>query len=120
MREGMFSFTLATFYKYANLLGLHVARGNSRRKNHSPGLRASRPNEIWHADVTVFRTIDNVKCFIYLVVDNFSRRILAWEVATALSGALHLQSVREAVERFLPASDNSREDLTRLITDGGP
>jgi putative transposase len=120
MREGVFSFTLATFYKYANLLGLRAASGNGRRKNHSPGLRASRPDEIWHADVTVFRTLDNVKCFIYLVVDNFSRRILAWEVATCLSGALHLQSVREAVERFLPNTDESTEDLTRLITDGGP
>ena len=70
MREGVFSFTLATFYKYANLLGLNASRGTSRRKNHSPGLRACRPNEIWHADVTVFRTLDNVKCFIYLVVDS--------------------------------------------------
>ena len=57
-------------------------------------------------------------CFIYLVIDNFSRRILAWEVATHLSGALHLKTVREAIQRFLPTSESLSDDLTRLITDG--
>jgi putative transposase len=48
------------------------------------GLRASRPNELWHADATVIRLLDNTKAYVHAVIDNFSRRILAWRVSTRL------------------------------------
>ena len=48
------------------------------------------------------------------------RRILAWEVAPLQSGALHLRTVREAVEPFLPIRESPSDDIKRLITDGRP
>ena len=44
------------------------------------GVRASRPNEIWHVDTTVIKLIDGSKVYLQAVVDNFSRKILAWAV----------------------------------------
>jgi putative transposase len=48
------------------------------------GLRTTAPNEAWHIDVTVIRLLDGTKAYVHAVIDNFSRRILAWTVADRL------------------------------------
>jgi hypothetical protein len=40
------------------------------------GIRASRPNQIWHIDTTVIRLLDGSRAYLHAVIDNFSRRIL--------------------------------------------
>ncbi len=45
------------------------------------GLRASTPNEAWHVDVSIVRLLDGTRAYLHAVIDNFSRRILAWKVA---------------------------------------
>ena len=45
------------------------------------GLRTTRPNEMWHIDTTVIRLLDGTRAYLHAVIDNFSRRILAWRVA---------------------------------------
>jgi transposase InsO family protein len=45
------------------------------------GVRASKPNEIWHIDLTVLRLLDGTRAYVHAVIDNFSRRILAWTMA---------------------------------------
>ena len=45
------------------------------------GIRASRPNEIWHVDTTLIRLLDGSRAYLHALVDNFYRRILAWNVA---------------------------------------
>jgi transposase InsO family protein len=47
------------------------------------GIRASRPNEIWHIDTTLIRLLDGSRAYLHAVIDNFSRRILAWKVSPA-------------------------------------
>src|SRR4051812_47665000 len=42
------------------------------------GIRAARANEIWHIDTTVIRLLDGSRVYLRAVIDNFSRRILAW------------------------------------------
>jgi len=44
------------------------------------GIRAERPNEIWHIDTTVIRLVDGTKAYLHAVIDNFSRRILSWRI----------------------------------------
>lgn len=44
------------------------------------GIRASAPNEIWHIDTTLIRLLDGTRAYLHAVIDNFSRRILAWKV----------------------------------------
>jgi hypothetical protein len=48
------------------------------------GLRTQAPNEAWHVDVSVLKLLDGTKAYVHAVVDNFSRRILAWTVASHL------------------------------------
>jgi transposase InsO family protein len=44
------------------------------------GLRTTRANEMWHIDTTVIRLLDGTRPYLHAVIDNFSRRILAWRV----------------------------------------
>jgi putative transposase len=48
------------------------------------GIRATKPNEYWHIDVTVIRLLDGTRLYLHAVIDNFSRRILAWKLAVRL------------------------------------
>ena len=68
--------SLATWYKYNQLFEWrkHLKRF---RKPKYDALRASHPNEYWHADVSLFRTRDGALAYIYVVMDNFSRKVLA-------------------------------------------
>ena len=48
------------------------------------GLRTTAPNEAWHIDVTIIGLLDGTKAYVHAVIDNFSRKILAWTVAGRL------------------------------------
>src|SRR5262249_50567176 len=45
------------------------------------GVRTTHPNGMWHIDTTVIRLLDGTRTYLHAVIDNFSRRILAWRVA---------------------------------------
>ena len=48
------------------------------------GVRATAPNEMWHVDASILRLLDGTKAYLHSVIDNFSRRILAWTIAGRL------------------------------------
>ena len=48
------------------------------------GVRATAPNEIWHVDVSILKLLDGTKAYIHAVIDNYSRKVLAWTVAERL------------------------------------
>ncbi len=76
------------------------------------GIRAARPNEIWHIDTTVIRLLDGTRAYLHAVIDNFSRRILAWKVAPTLDPA-------STAELLLTASTGVYDETPTLLTDGG-
>ena len=88
---------LGTLARYAQRIGKVFASATTwarlvrergwrrpRQRIHPPkpnvGVRASRPNQIWHIDTSVIKLIDGTKVYLQAVVDNFSRKILAWAV----------------------------------------
>jgi hypothetical protein len=107
----------ATWYKYTKMLQLERYKISRRFKPKKVPLRAERVNEIWHADVSIYITVDNVRFYIYTLVDNFSRMILAWDISTKLSARIRLKSIECAVkEQF---NLNLRGQSIDLIVDGG-
>ena len=76
------------------------------------GIRASRPNEIWHIDTTLIRLLDGSRAYVHAVVDNFSRRILAWKVAGTFDPTA-------TVEILLAASKGDTSSKPMLLVDGG-
>src|SRR5579859_5952146 len=100
LRNGTLPLALNTWYKYAKRLSLTRLKTDGRRKKHVEGIRAISPNQIWHADITRFVTSDNQIHYIYLVVDNFSRKILSWFVADKVSALIRRNTIGEALKTF--------------------
>jgi len=47
-----------------------------------PRLRAAGPNEVWNWDITYLpTTVRGVWLYLYLVLDLWSRKVVAWDVA---------------------------------------
>jgi putative transposase len=68
------------------------------------GIRASKPGELLHIDVTIIKLIDGTRAYLHAVIDNFSRRILAWKLASSLEPGSTCQVLIEAAEQ-LPELD---------------
>jgi putative transposase len=93
------------------------------------GIRASRPNEVWHIDMSVIRLLDGTRTYLHAIIDNFSRRILAWKLAEKLSPLTTCELLQDAAQ-YLGADDdppelyadsgveNVNEDVDALINEG--
>lgn len=114
LRENFLSVSLATWYLYKNKLGIERLALQKKIKC-SSGIRASFPDQIWHADITIVKTKDNQKYYVYLLMDNFSRFILSWRIAEVVSAQIRVETIREAYNKFKKGSQ-----YITLITDGGP
>jgi transposase InsO family protein len=76
------------------------------------GIRAARPNEIWHIDTTLIRLLDGSRAYLHAVIDNFSRRILAWKVTGTLDPAA-------TAEILLAAAKGVDHGVPTVLADGG-
>jgi putative transposase len=71
----------STWYRLVRTYGWRRPRLRIHPAKPKVGLRTSGPDEIWHIDTTVIRLLDGTRAYLHAVIDNFSRRILAWHVA---------------------------------------
>jgi len=60
------------------------------------GIRVEKPDEIWHVDTSIIRLADGTKAYLYALIDNFSRRILAWRLAERLDPTTTCEVLVEA------------------------
>ena len=104
---------IGTWYKYANRLGIKKKFFRISRKK-VIGIRALRPLQILHMDVTIFKPLDNTKVYIYFIVDNFSRAILNWKASIEYSSSIAMTVLKESISKHGIRPDS------KLITDGGP
>jgi putative transposase len=71
----------STWYRLVRQNGWRRPRLRVHPAKPKIGLRTMRANEMWHIDTTVIRLLDGTRAYLHAVIDNFSRRILAWRVA---------------------------------------
>jgi putative transposase len=69
---------------------------------------------MWHIDTTVIRLLDGRRAYLHAVIDNFSRRILAWRVAETFAPA---NSVAVPIEAGRGAT--SSETTPIVLADAG-
>ena len=77
------------------------------------GIRAARANEIWHVDTSLVRLLDGSRVYLRAVIDNFSRRILAWNVFSTFQPELTAKLLRDAVRNM------NSPGVPTVMTDGG-
>jgi hypothetical protein len=116
-KQGKTSMARATWYRYAKRLGLTTSRKAYKKKRKRISFRADTVNQTWHMDVTYYKTIDNVQFYIYTLVDNFSRKILAYDVSQTLSAKIRLESLKRAIKKEFNVT--IKKSSIGLIVDGG-
>ena len=76
------------------------------------GIRATRANETWHVDTTLIRLLDGSKAYLHAIIDNFSRRVMAWRVNDSF-----IPSV--TAELLIEAGTQTEDTNPQLLVDGG-
>ncbi|MBI1286293.1 MAG: DDE-type integrase/transposase/recombinase [Flavobacteriales bacterium] len=109
LREKTVSMCLSTFYRYVRLLG--IKRVKYKKPPPKKGLRAERPHDLWHTDVTILK-MNGQKRYLHLLMDNYSRYILNWKLQERLFGTTVRTMLVEALENYRPND-------VRLMVDGG-
>lgn len=75
-------------------------------------MRTTRPNKLWCADVTIFKTADNVKHYIHFLIDHYSKMILGYRIEKSASAIAIKSLVQNACLQHKP-------DKLQFLTDGG-
>jgi len=88
-----------TWYRLARDHGWRRRRQRVHPAKPKIGIRASHPNEIWHVDTTVIRLLDGSRAYLHAIIDNFFRRILAWNVAGTFHPGVTAQLLLDASKR---------------------
>jgi transposase InsO family protein len=83
------------------------------------GLRTTRPGEAWHLDTTVLRLLDGSKAYVHAVIDNFSRRILAFRVGDHFDVGNAIAVLMDAVRNATAKKDTGAQATPILMVDGG-
>jgi transposase InsO family protein len=60
------------------------------------GLSVTSPNKLWVSDITYVSMKDNV-CYLHLVTDAYSRKIIGWRLAPGLHSAYTVQALEMAI-----------------------
>ena len=67
-------------------------------KNLIKGLTPARPNQLWVSDITYIDLVDGC-CYLHLVTDAYSKKIVGWCLAESLASVFTLQALRMAIEQ---------------------
>jgi putative transposase len=78
------------------------------------GQRVTQPNELWHVDLTIIKLLDGNKVYLHAVIDNFSRRILAWCIDTHFNAMNTVTILQQAARNVV-----SPPQTPILVTDAG-
>lgn len=121
-KNGLTSMSRATWYRYCSKFGFSEPKNKEPQKtNHRKrkSIRSSKPNEIWHMDVTEFITFDNVKFYVHSVIDNFSRKALAYTISRDKLARTRIISLKEALMKVIKTNPINGDEILQLIADGG-
>jgi transposase InsO family protein len=110
------------FFRLLQENGLTLPRRKGRRTTHSfhhfhkwsnliKGFEPDAPNRLWVSDITYIVLSDGGVCYLHLVTDVYSRKIVGW----CLSSTLHASHSLEALDMAIAAAVERGDDLSQLI-----
>jgi len=103
LEEGRFLCSIRTMYRLLRERGeLRERRDHRERGQYAiPRLVATAPNQIWTWDISKLATfVSGVFLNLYVILDLFSRYVVAWMVAERENSALAQQLFAEAISRY--------------------
>src|SRR3989441_6962837 len=121
----------STWYRLVRQKGWRRPRLRVHPVKPKIGLRTTRADEMWHIDTTVIRLLDGTRAYLHAVIDNFSRRILAWPVADTVAPVTSVTVLLDASRAAAPSDtapvvladagvENVNAQVDELIHTGRP
>lgn len=117
LEQDQYLCSISTMHRILRTNKLQGERRQQRpAQNHAtPRLKASKPNEVWTWDITKLPTLKRGEYLsLYVVMDLYSRHIVAWMLSRKENSALASQLILEAAERY-----DIRQDMLTLHQDRG-
>jgi putative transposase len=110
-REDILHCSVNTCYKYSKFYNLARLFLRYNLKEYKEGIRANYTNEIWHIDITEIKLSSGQKCYLQVIIDNYSRYCLAWQI----------NKTKEALNtvKLLKLAKNHKKKYTNLMMDKG-
>src|SRR5690606_16803966 len=99
LRLGTVSASPSTWHSLVRRYGWRRPRLRMHPAKPKVGVRTTHPDEMWHIDTTVIRLLDGTRAYLHAVIDNFSRRILAWHVAETFAPVNSVAVLLEASQQ---------------------
>jgi transposase InsO family protein len=93
----------STWYRLVRQNGWRRPRLRVHPAKPQVGLRTTGADEMWHIETTVIRLLDGTRAYLHAVIDNFSRRILAWRVADTFAPVNSVMVLDEARRGATPS-----------------
>ena len=119
--RGLFIGSERSFYRVLHCHDQANRRGRSRPPQEPrpvPRLRAAGPNQVWSWDITYLpTTVRGIWLYLYLVIDVWSRKVVAWDVAEREDPAIAADLVSRACLR--ERISKSRQQPLILHADNG-
>jgi transposase InsO family protein len=97
----------STWYRLVRTAGWRRPRIRVYPAKPKVGIRARTPGELLHLDVTLIRLLDGTRAYLHAVIDNYSRRILAWRLVDRLGSGGTCRILREAVVQLNDCPGNA-------------
>jgi len=98
--QGLYLASESTFYRLQRRYGLRAPKRAISRTDITRAItlhRATRPNQVWSWDITWLPTaVRGIYLHLYLVMDVFSRRIVAWRIADGDSAEIAAELIAQA------------------------
>jgi len=104
----------STWYRLVRTAGWRRPRIRIYPAKPKVGLRAMAPGELLHLDVTIIRLLDGTRAYLHAVIDNYSRRILAWRLEDRLGSGGTCRVLSDAVSQL-----NECPDHAMVLADSG-
>lgn len=121
LQKGRYLCSISTMHRLLRVVNQHGDRRQQRpaQSQPVPRLKATRPNEVWTWDIAKMPTRKRGEYLsLYVVMDLFSRYIVAWMLSRKENSALSSQLIDQAVDRYQipPASLTLHQDRGAPMT----
>jgi putative transposase len=119
-REGILYCGYDSWLKYIKINDVkrHKIK-RSKKKSYREGIRAKKPYEIWHIDISEIKIFGDQKFYIQMIVDNYSRAIMSWRLSDHKDLYLSLRTIKTSLRQgTLPEylmSDAGRENINNEV-----
>ena len=94
----------------------HTTNSNHRYhkwKNLIKNLVLTAANQLWVADITYIALANGDICYLHLITDAYSHKVVGWALADTLKAAVSMQALQMAIDQA--EEMGGRECLTKLI-----